>query len=173
VTKKPIETHRIGHLVYHGWTSHVAMIRHHGYSRGRGSINFQGGFCYGNAISLSGARLRGVAGIWGRATGHCQAKDACTRDGGFTRYGTWAKHPRAITHEADGNAHDAGGADRRAIALNTCTRETCARDGYRAAVTGMSMRFHAEGSFDVTFEMNVNQGQAKQGVCTKAHAKPK
>jgi len=39
--------------------------------------------------------------------------------------------------------------------------------------TGMSMRFHAEGSFDVTFEMNVNQGQAKQGVCTKAHAKPK
>jgi hypothetical protein len=39
--------------------------------------------------------------------------------------------------------------------------------------TGMSMRFHAEGSFDVSFEMNVNQGQAKQGVCTKAHTKPK
>lgn len=40
-------------------------------------------------------------------------------------------------------------------------------------VTGMNIRFRMEGSFDVSFDMNVNQGQAKQPECPKARSKRK
>ena len=41
------------------------------------------------------------------------------------------------------------------------------------AFTGMSMHFHVAGSFEASFEMNVNQGQAKQEKCKKGHIEPK